>query len=318
MYGIFVLMQLTCKCVRKIKELHLVESLPKPVSRTQIPATQELKKMQWSWYCKWNRKLKQFHSNNLCSHPSRINCQQLWLPSARSVMSTGQQEGQTVVWHAKFEPIIRIQLEFRRWLVWEHLIVRALCDGTNSLGRLTVWKRDILLGDLGDLTYQAGFRKEFGEVISRASEELQVLQTTCHRILWKSLRLKPHKLQHLMKSLVGSLRHTHEHRFWNTCTLMSEVVLPSQMRQKLRSLQVSTGMTLLFKAVSVPEDMRRIVCADAWKRLPIFFFWWGRHYKQFIPRQLSRSYSPAAQQTTILFFKWKVSLFFLLTLSVTV
>jgi hypothetical protein len=33
-----------------------------------------------------------------------------------------------------------------------------------QLVRMTVWKEGILLGGLGDMTYQAGFRKKFGEV----------------------------------------------------------------------------------------------------------------------------------------------------------
>jgi hypothetical protein len=87
-------------------------------------------------------------------------------------------------------------------------MTRALGDGMSNLERLAVWKKDILLGGLGDRTKMwivlarlpSGVRRSRSP---KASTVLQRLQMTAHRILRKDLRLRPYKLQVVQKLTPG-------------------------------------------------------------------------------------------------------------------
>jgi hypothetical protein len=55
----------------------------------------------------------------------------------------------------------------------DHLMTRALGDSTSNLERLPIWKKDILLGGLGDLT-------KMWITLSRLSDEVQRILSKCN------------------------------------------------------------------------------------------------------------------------------------------
>jgi hypothetical protein len=110
-------------------------------------------------------------------------------------MSTVEQKAQTALCHGKFESILRVQCELRheyRVRSPDDKYIRRWYEqfgGTGSVGKC------ILLGGLGDVDrVRQAFVRSRKKSISRASVGLQIRQTTVHRILRKSLNLKPYKL----------------------------------------------------------------------------------------------------------------------------
>jgi hypothetical protein len=111
--------------------------------------------------------------------------------SAISTMSTIRvlQKAQTVLWHGKFESILRVQCEFRHEYGArspdDKSITRTWYEQSGRTGSVSN-------GDV-DRVRQA-FVRSPKQSISRSSVVLQMRQTTVHRILRKSLPLKTYKL----------------------------------------------------------------------------------------------------------------------------
>jgi hypothetical protein len=66
-------------------------------------------------------------------------------------MYTVQQKAQAVLWYGKFEPIIQVRREFRHECGVRPPDNKSIRGWYEQLERLSVWKKDILLGGLGDL-----------------------------------------------------------------------------------------------------------------------------------------------------------------------
>jgi hypothetical protein len=85
-----------------------------------------------------------------------------------------------------------------------------------------------------------------------------MLQTTVHRILRKSPRLKQYKLQ-----VVHKLRARDKKLRLQSATILKHdnflSLLSSLMRKNFKSLEVSIDITVSFGAVSAPENMNRTV-----------------------------------------------------------
>jgi hypothetical protein len=66
-------------------------------------------------------------------------------------------------------------------------MAKSLGDCTSNLKALAVWKKDLLLGSLGNMTKMDCVKQAFigspNKSIAQASAELQMWQTTVHRNL---------------------------------------------------------------------------------------------------------------------------------------
>jgi hypothetical protein len=144
----------------------------------QTPATRERKQI---WRCVTVNS-NSFSDSSCALIPTAVNGRQLSLRVLRdqnwfviSTMSTVHQKTQTVLWCAKSEAIIRVQREFRREHGTRPLMTRTLGDNRCNFERLAVWKKDILLGGLGDLMkmWIVLSRLSYGVRRSRSPEQVQ-------------------------------------------------------------------------------------------------------------------------------------------------
>jgi hypothetical protein len=106
-----------------------------------------------------------------------------------------------------FNLLFEFNMNLRVSMVWDHLMTRALGDGTSNTERMAVsrkrhstwqpWRS----GEDLDHVRQA-FIQSLKKSITLTSALLQLLQMTVHRILQKILCVKPYKLQVVQKFAV--------------------------------------------------------------------------------------------------------------------
>jgi hypothetical protein len=138
------------------------------------------------------------------------------------------------------------------------MMTRALGDGTSNLERLASWKKYILLGawkfdeDLNRVI--KAFVRSPKKSISRVSADLKMPETNVHKILRKSPRLTPHKLQVVQKltardkglrsQFAGQCPQILEHDHF-------EIILSTLTRKNFTSLDVSVVITVMWGSESL-------------------------------------------------------------------
>jgi hypothetical protein len=172
--------------------------IPKRMSGYQTSASQEQKQLRRFWYLQCNRNSNTFTDTSCASIRTVVNGEQLWLQVLRDQYNVYRKAEST-----DHVVVLRIWIHYSSsaWIYMWDRSTRRWCDQlgeTGSAKKRHSTGRPRRPDEDANLVWQT-FVRSLKKSNFRASAELQMLQTTVHRILRKSLRLKSYKLQVVQK-----------------------------------------------------------------------------------------------------------------------